>query len=104
VLGFPFIFRGALDVQAREINEPMKLAATQALAQLAKEETPPEVLEAYGVQRLEFGPDYLIPTPLDPRVLYSVSPAVAEAAIRTGAARNTDLDIADYRERLAGGI
>ena len=104
VLGFPFIFRGALDVQAREINEPMKLAATQALAQLAKEETPPEVLEAYGVQHLEFGPDYLIPTPLDPRVLQSVSPAVAEAAIRTGAARNTDLDIADYRERLAGGI
>ena len=104
VLGFPFIFRGALDVQAREINEEMKLAATHALAQLAKEETPAEVLEAYGVKDLSFGPDYLIPTPLDPRVLHYVSPAVAEAAIKTGAARNTDLDIVAYRQKLAQGL
>jgi malate dehydrogenase (oxaloacetate-decarboxylating)(NADP+) len=101
VLGFPFLFRGALDVQAREINEEMKLAASRALAQLAKEETPQEVLDVYGVKELSFGPDYLIPTPFDPRVLHYVSPAVAEAAIITGAARNKELDIAAYREKLA---
>jgi malate dehydrogenase (oxaloacetate-decarboxylating)(NADP+) len=103
VLGFPFLFRGALDVQAREINEEMKLAATHALARLAKEETPQQIAEIYGVKELRFGPDYLIPTPFDPRVLHYVSPAVAEAAIKTGAARNTTLDIAAYREKLASG-
>ena len=103
VLGFPFIFRGALDVHAREINEEMKLAAALALARLAKEEPPREVLEAYGMSELAFGPDYLIPKPLDPRVLHTVAPAVAEAAIRSGTARKQDLDIAAYREQLAGG-
>ena len=101
VLGFPFLFRGALDVHAREINEEMKLAATRALAQLAKEETPQQVLDIYGVKELKFGPDYLIPTPFDPRVLHYVAPAVAEAAIQSGAARFTGLDIAAYREKLA---
>ena len=101
VLGFPFIFRGALDVHAREINEPMKLAATHALAKLVKEDTPDEVLKAYGVRSMHFGRDYLIPTPFDPRVLLYVAPAVAQAAIDSGVARITELDMDDYRDRLA---
>jgi len=101
VLCFPFIFRGALDVQAREINEPMKLAAVRALAQLAKEDTPDEVLIAYGLKTLQYGPDYLIPTPFDPRVLLYVAPAVAQAAIDSGVARVTDMDMDAYRDRLA---
>jgi len=101
VLCFPFIFRGALDVQAREINEEMKLAAIRALAQLAKEDTPDEVLIAYGLKSLRYGRDYLIPTPFDPRVLLYVAPAVAQAAIDTGVARITDLDMDAYRDRLA---
>src|SRR5579862_8557385 len=88
VLGFPFIFRGALDVHATAINEEMKLAATKALAALAKEDVPDSVCRAYGVERLHFGPDYLIPKPFDPRVLLWEATAVAEAAIRTGVARN----------------
>ncbi len=103
VLGFPFIFRGALDVQAREINEEMKLAATRALAQLAKEDTPDEVLKAYGVPSLQFGRDYLIPTPFDPRVLLKVAPAVAQAAIDSGVARVPSLDLEAYRKQLAAG-
>jgi malate dehydrogenase (oxaloacetate-decarboxylating)(NADP+) len=101
VLGFPFIFRGALDVRAREINEPMKQAATRALAKLAKEDVPDEVLQAYGVRTMRFGRDYIIPTPFDPRVLLNVSPAVAQAAIDTGVARLTTLDIDAYRDTLA---
>ena len=99
VLGFPFIFRGALDVHARKINEEMKMAATRALAQLAKQDVPDAVRTAYGVERLHFGPEYLIPKPLDPRVLLWEAPAVAEAAMRTGVARKT-IDLAAYREEL----
>ena len=87
VLGFPFIFRGALDVRAKAINEEMKLAAAHAIAGLAKEETPKEVLEAYGVDALTFGKDYIIPKPTDPRLLGAVAGAVAKAAVDTGVAR-----------------
>jgi malate dehydrogenase (oxaloacetate-decarboxylating)(NADP+) len=99
VLGFPFIFRGALDVHATAINEEMKLAATRALANLAKEDVPDSVCRAYGVERLHFGPDYLIPKPFDPRVLLWEATAVAEAAMRTGVAqRPIAIDL--YREQL----
>jgi malate dehydrogenase (oxaloacetate-decarboxylating)(NADP+) len=99
VLGFPFIFRGALDVHARKINEAMKMAATHALAQLAKQDVPDAVRTAYGVERLHFGTDYLIPKPLDPRVLLWEAPAVAEAAMKTGVARKT-IDLDAYRGEL----
>jgi malate dehydrogenase (oxaloacetate-decarboxylating)(NADP+) len=99
VLGFPFIFRGALDVHATEINEEMKLAATRALANLAKEDVPDSVCRAYGVARLEFGPDYLIPKPFDPRVLVWESSAVAQAAMETGVAQEP-VNIDEYREQL----
>jgi len=93
LLGFPFIFRGALDVRARTINEQMKLAAARALAALAHEGVPECVLEAYGRSSLGFGEDYLIPTPLDPRVLFWEAPAVAKAAMESGAARvNVDME------------
>lgn len=100
VLGFPFIFRGALDVRAKAINEEMKLAASQALAALAKEDVPDSVLRAYGMESLKFGRDYIIPTPLDPRVLLWEAPAVAGMAMETGAARK-QIDIDEYREQLA---
>jgi malate dehydrogenase (oxaloacetate-decarboxylating)(NADP+) len=87
VLGFPFIFRGALDVRARTINEEMKLGATRALAELAKEKVPESVLKAYDLENLEFGREYIIPKPLDPRLISRVAPAVARAAIETGVAR-----------------
>ena len=99
VLGFPFIFRGALDVHATAINEEMKLAATRALAALAKEDVPDSVCRAYGVERLRFGPDYIIPKPFDPRVLVWEASAVARAAIETGVAQEP-LDLKEYRERL----
>ena len=99
VLGFPFIFRGALDVRATEINEAMKVAAAEALAELARQDVPDAVVKAYGDQPLQFGPEYIIPKPLDPRVLFEVTPAVAEAAMETGAARR-ELDLADYVEQL----
>lgn len=99
VLGFPFIFRGALDTYATGINEPMKMAAAQALAALAREDVPDSVLAAYGKTRLKFGRDYLIPTPFDPRVLLYVAPAVAQAAIDSGVARR-QLDMDDYRAEL----
>ncbi|ELZ80390.1 bifunctional malic enzyme oxidoreductase/phosphotransacetylase [Haloferax larsenii JCM 13917] len=99
VLGFPFIFRGALDVRATEINEEMKRAAAEALANLAREDVPDAVVKAYGDEPLQFGPNYLIPKPLDQRVLYEVTPAVAKAAMESGAARRErDLDV--YREEL----
>ena len=88
VLGFPFIFRGALDVRATTINDEMKLAATRALAALAKEDVPDSVLRAYGVDRLEFGRDYIIPKPFDPRVLIWEASAVAQAAMETGVAQH----------------
>jgi malate dehydrogenase (oxaloacetate-decarboxylating)(NADP+) len=101
VLGFPFIFRGALDVRARTINEEMKVAATGALARLAKEDKVPRfVLDAYGVKSLTFGPDYIIPKPLDPRVLVEESIAVAEAAIKSGVAGISGFDFVAYRKRL----
>ena len=99
VLGFPFIFRGALDVRATAINMEMKLAATRALASLAKEDVPDSVCQAYGVERLTFGREYLIPKPFDPRVLLWEATAVAEAAIQSGVAREP-VDIEAYRERL----
>ncbi|MEJ2687113.1 MAG: malic enzyme-like NAD(P)-binding protein [Gammaproteobacteria bacterium] len=88
VLGFPFIFRGALDVRARGINEAMYLAAVHALRALAREPVPAEVLGAYGLTELRFGPDYILPTPLDPRLIERVPPAVARAAVETGLARH----------------
>jgi malate dehydrogenase (oxaloacetate-decarboxylating)(NADP+) len=100
VLGFPFIFRGALDVRARAINDEMKFAASQSLAALAKEDVPDSVLRAYGVDSIKFGRDYIIPKPLDPRVLLWEAPAVAEAAMRTGVARKS-LDMDDYRRQLS---
>jgi len=99
VLGFPFIFRGALDARATEINEAMKVAAAEALAALAREDVPDAVVKAYGDEPLQFGPEYIIPKPLDPRVLFEVAPAVAEAATESGCARH-DLDLAAYTERL----
>jgi malate dehydrogenase (oxaloacetate-decarboxylating)(NADP+) len=99
VLGFPFIFRGALDVHATAINEEMKLAATRALAALAKEDVPDSVCHAYGVERIRFGPEYIIPKPFDPRVLVWEASAVAKAAMETGVAR-TPVDLVEYRERL----
>jgi malate dehydrogenase (oxaloacetate-decarboxylating)(NADP+) len=99
VLGFPFIFRGALDVRATEINEEMKVAAARALADLAREDVPDSVVKAYGDQPLQFGPEYIIPKPLDPRVLFEVAPAVAHAAVDSGAARK-ELDLEKYVERL----
>ncbi|ELZ94637.1 NADP-dependent malic enzyme [Haloferax sulfurifontis] len=99
VLGFPFIFRGALDVRATEINEAMKRAAAEALAELARQDVPDAVVKAYGDHPLQFGPDYVIPKPLDPRVLFEVAPAVAQAAMTSGAARER-LDMNAYRERL----
>ena len=99
VLGFPFIFRGALDVRATAINEDMKLAATQALADLAKEDVPDSVCRAYGVQRLQFGREYLIPKPFDPRVLMWEASAVAEAAMRSGVAQEP-VDLENYRAQL----
>ena len=99
VLGFPFIFRGALDVRANEINEDMKVAAARALAELAKRDVPDAVRKAYDDQPLQFGPDYIIPKPMDSRVLFTVPLAVAKAAIDSGAAR-IDLDIDAYPEQL----
>jgi malate dehydrogenase (oxaloacetate-decarboxylating)(NADP+) len=99
VLGFPFIFRGALDVRATAINEEMKLAATRALANLTKEDVPDSVCRAYGVERMKFGREYLIPKPFDSRVLMWEASAVAEAAMRTGVAQEpVDLDV--YRAQL----
>ncbi|HUF11672.1 MAG TPA: NADP-dependent malic enzyme [Longimicrobiales bacterium] len=99
VLGFPFIFRGALDVRARAINEEMKMAATRALAALAREDVPEAVAAVYGESTFRFGADYLIPKPFDPRVLLWVAPAVAQAAMETGVAR-IQLDLEKYRHGL----
>jgi malate dehydrogenase (oxaloacetate-decarboxylating)(NADP+) len=100
VLGFPFIFRGALDVRATQINEEMKMAAVQALAKLAREDVPEKVSQAYGGQHFSFGPDYLIPKPFDPRVLLWVTPAVAKAAMDSGVARRPIKDFQAYRDSL----
>ncbi|MEZ4868107.1 MAG: NADP-dependent malic enzyme [Caldilineaceae bacterium] len=100
VLGFPFIFRGALDVHARMINMEMKIAAANALAALTREDVPDSVLRAYGLDTLRFGPEYVIPKPLDPRVLMWVSPAVAKAAMESGVARK-QIDLTAYLDELA---
>ena len=100
VLGFPFIFRGALDVRATCINEEMKLAAVHALARLAREECPDSVCKAYGNQKFSFGPNYIIPKPFDPRVLLHVAPAIAKAAMESGVARQPIADMAKYIEHL----
>ncbi len=99
VLGFPFIFRGALDVRATEINEEMKVAAAESLAKLARRDVPDAVVKAYGDRPLQFGPEYLIPKPVDPRVLFEVAPAVARAAETSGVARR-HLDSNTYVEEL----
>jgi len=100
VLGFPFIFRGALDVRASTINEEMKLAAAKALAALAKETVPAEVLKAYNIEKLEFGRDYIIPKPLDPRLISCVASCVAKAAIESGVARQPVTDWDAYKKNL----
>ena len=102
VLGFPFIFRGALDVRATSINHEMKVAAVDALARLAREPVPESVLDAYSLVELEFSKDYIIPKPLDPRLLPTIAPAVAAAAVESGVARVELPD--DYEEQLWGGI
>ena len=99
VLGFPFIFRGALDSRATQVNEEMKMAATRALAALAKEDVPESVSRLYGLRSVKFGPDYLIPFPFDPRVLLWVAPAVAWAAVASGVAKQM-IDLEHYREQL----
>lgn len=100
VLCFPFIFRGALDTRATDINEHMKLAAAKALAELAREEVPREVLDAYGFDELKFGRDYIIPTPFDPRLIYVVSKAVAKAAMDSGVAKTRIEDWKEYEKSL----
>ncbi len=99
LLGFPFIFRGALDVRARAINDEMKIAASNALSELAKEPIPEDVLKAYGLTHLEFGPDYIVPKPLDKRVCLWEAPAVAKAAMESGVAR-IKVDLAEYENHL----
>lgn len=100
VLGFPFIFRGALDVRARCINDEMKLAAVKALAELARQPVPEEVIEAYDLRNLSFGPNYIIPKPIDPRLISVVSTAVAKAAIDSGVARTKIEDWEKYKQEL----
>jgi malate dehydrogenase (oxaloacetate-decarboxylating)(NADP+) len=100
VLGFPYIFRGALDVRASTINDEMKIAAARALAELAREDVPDEVDAAYGGQRLRYGPEYIIPVPFDPRLVVRIPIAVAEAAMKTGVARKPIADMEAYRRSL----
>src|SRR5690606_39750755 len=104
VLGFPYIFRGALDVRASAINEEMKLAAVKALSQLAKEPVPDIIKKAYGDDKIVFGKHYLIPKPLDPRLITTISPAVAKAAIDSGVARKEIKDWEQYHFELQSRI
>lgn len=101
VMGFPYIFRGALDVNAKEINEEMKIAAAEALAELAREDVPDEVAAAYSGKKLRFGPEYIIPTPFDPRLITTIPVAVAKAAMKTGVARRPIKDIDFYVKQLS---
>ncbi|HZZ35470.1 MAG TPA: NADP-dependent malic enzyme [Caulobacteraceae bacterium] len=101
VLGFPYIFRGALDVRARRVNMEMKIACARALAELAREDVPDEVAAAYHGMHLRFGPEYIIPTPFDPRLIWFIPPFVAQAAMDTGVARKPIADMDAYRESLA---
>lgn len=100
VLGFPYIFRGALDVRASTINDDMKIAAARAIAELAREDVPDEVASAYGGRSLQYGPDYIIPVPFDPRLIVAVPAAVAEAAMKSGVARRPIMDMDGYRQEL----
>jgi len=104
VLGFPYIFRGALDVRATTINEAMKIAAVEALASLAREDVPDEVAAAYRGSRPCYGPEYIIPVPFDPRLISRVSSAVAEAAIKSGVARHQIEDFDNYRYELSARL
>lgn len=104
VLGFPYIFRGALDVRAKTINDEMKIACAKALAALAREDVPDEVAAAYSGRRLQFGPDYLIPVPFDPRLISRIPPVVAQAAIDSGVARKPIEDMGVYRQQLAARL
>jgi malate dehydrogenase (oxaloacetate-decarboxylating)(NADP+) len=104
VLGFPYIFRGALDVRASTINDEMKIAAAYALAELAREDIPDEVDKAYGGRRLRFGPDYIVPVPFDPRLIVAVPMAVAKAAMDSGVARHPRVDLDEYRRELSGRL
>jgi len=104
VLGFPYIFRGALDVRASTINEDMKVACAHALAELAREDVPDEVAAAYSGRRLRYGPDYIIPAPFDPRLISSIPPAVAEAAMASGVARRPIIDMDEYRNELSARL
>jgi malate dehydrogenase (oxaloacetate-decarboxylating)(NADP+) len=104
VLGFPYIFRGALDVRARTINEEMKIAAAKAIAALAREDVPDEVAAAYSGRRLRYGPEYIIPVPFDPRLIAAIPPAVAEAAMASGVAQKPIIDMDGYRRELSARL
>ena len=104
VMGFPYVFRGALDVRASDINLEMKIAAAEALAALAREHVPEEVSLAYAGSRMQFGPEYIIPVPFDPRLIYTIAPAVAAAAIKTGVAQIKTLDMDVYRQSLTARL
>ncbi|TBR29194.1 MAG: NADP-dependent malic enzyme, partial [Reyranella sp.] len=104
VLGFPYIFRGALDVRATTINEAMKVAAAEALAKLAREDVPDEVDRAYSGRRLRYGPEYIVPVPFDPRLIVEVSSAVAKAAMDSGVAQKQITDMAEYKRSLSGRL
>jgi malate dehydrogenase (oxaloacetate-decarboxylating)(NADP+) len=104
VLGFPFIFRGALDVQASTINEAMKIAAAKALAELAREDVPDQVAAAFLGRQVKYGPEYIIPAPFDPRLIHRVPPAVAKAAMETGVARRPIVDMDGYAAQLSGRL
>ncbi|PKU23303.1 NADP-dependent malic enzyme [Telmatospirillum siberiense] len=104
VLGFPYIFRGALDVRASTINDFMKIAAAEAIAALAREDVPDEVDAAYSGRRLRYGPDYIIPVPFDPRLIAAISPAVAKAAMDSGVARRPIVDMDNYRKVLSARL
>ena len=104
VLGFPYIFRGALDVRASKINEEMKIAAAEAIAMLAREDVPDAVADAYGGEALQYGTDYIIPAPFDPRLISAVSSAVAEAAMKSGVARKPIEDLSRYRRQLSARL
>ncbi|MEL0112660.1 MAG: malic enzyme-like NAD(P)-binding protein, partial [Rickettsiales bacterium] len=104
VLGFPYIFRGALDVRATRINEEMKIAAAEALAALARQDVPEEVAAAYGGQQLQYGNDYIIPVPFDPRLIAAVASAVAQAAMDTGVAQRPVADMDAYRRELSARL
>ncbi|MFM9890202.1 MAG: phosphate acyltransferase, partial [Rickettsiales bacterium] len=104
VMGFPYIFRGALDVRARQINTEMKVAAAQAIAQLAREEVPEEVLAVYSGREMKYGPEYIIPTPFDPRLIFTIPIAVAQAAMDSGMARRPIQDFGEYKRQLSARL